>query len=98
MYEEGKIPPTFSLAILRDVSGPSGYLTLGGLPPIDFWPDFASTPILITRIDGYPIAYDFYTVNIDGLKVNDEDLIAAGGSGVQYIVRVSFRYTLLDYN
>lgn len=82
--------PLFSLAILRDVSGPSGYLTLGGLPPIDFVPDFTSTPILITSIQGYPSSYDFYTINIDGLKLNDKELTAAGGSGIQYIVRDLF--------
>ncbi|KAF7712948.1 Acid protease [Penicillium ucsense] len=86
MYEEGKVFPLFSLAILRDVSGPSGYLTLGGLPPIDFVPEFASTPILITNIQGYPTSFDFYTINIDGLEVNDKKLTAAGGSAIQYII------------
>ncbi len=65
LYTDGLISPTFSLAILRDISGDVGYLTLGGLPPIDFVEDFASTPILITKIDGYPTTYDFYTINIE---------------------------------
>ncbi|KAJ5175667.1 uncharacterized protein N7482_001544 [Penicillium canariense] len=86
MYEEGKILPLFSLAILRDVSGPSGYLTLGGLPPIDFVPHFTSTPILITNIQGYPTTYDFYTINIDSLRLNKKEITAAGGSSIQYIV------------
>lgn len=86
MYEEGKVLPLFSLAILRDVSGPSGYLTLGGLPPISFVPDFTSTPILITNIQGYPTSFDFYSINIDGLKVNNKEITAAGGSNIEYIV------------
>ncbi|KAJ5804958.1 hypothetical protein N7474_010845 [Penicillium riverlandense] len=86
MYEEGKILPLFSLAILRDVSGPSGYLTLGGLPPIRFVPDFTSTPILITNIEGYPTSFDFYSINIDGLQLKGKEITAAGGSSIQYIV------------
>jgi hypothetical protein len=70
MYTEGLIPPLFSLAILRDVSGPSGYLALGGVPPIDFVQNFTSTPILITTIEGYPKTYDFYTININGAVLN----------------------------
>jgi hypothetical protein len=85
MYTEGLIPPLFSLAILRDVSGPSGYLALGGVPPIDFVQNFTSTPILITTIEGYPKTYDFYTININGAVLNGRILDGSGGS-IQYIV------------
>jgi aspergillopepsin I len=85
MYTEGLIPPLFSLAILRDVSGPSGYLALGGVPPIDFVQNFTSTPILITTIEGYPKTYDFYTININGAVLNERILDGSGGS-IQYIV------------
>ncbi|EED14968.1 aspartic-type endopeptidase, putative [Talaromyces stipitatus ATCC 10500] len=84
MYERGLVDSYFSLAILRDVSGPAGYLTLGGLPPIDFDETFTSTPILITSIQGYPKAYDFYTVEVDSINLNGKAL--SGGSGAMYIV------------
>lgn len=87
MYKEGLTAPLFSLAILRDVSGPAGYLTLGGLPPVSYNAHFATTPILVTSIQNYPKTYDFYTINIDGLTVKDRTLPGSGGS-IQYIVRL----------
>jgi hypothetical protein len=86
MYKEGLVAPLFSLVILRDVSDPAGYLTLGGLPPISFTQNFTSTPILVTIIEGYPKTYDFYTVNIDSVTVDGLSLSEAGGSKIQYIV------------
>jgi aspergillopepsin I len=86
MYTEGLIPPLFSLAILRNVSGPAGYLALGGLPPINFVQNFTSTPILITIITGYPKTYDFYTINICGAILNGKTLENSGGNSIQYIV------------
>ncbi|KAG0652392.1 putative aspartic-type endopeptidase [Hyphodiscus hymeniophilus] len=85
MYKDGLIPPLFSLAILRDISGPSGYLALGGVPPVSFVQDFTSTPILITTIVGYPKAYDFYTININGVVLNGKTVKGSGGD-IQYIV------------
>lgn len=85
MYKSGKILPLFSLAILRDVSGPSGYLTLGGLPPIAFVPDFVSTPILITSIEGYPKTFDFYTIEPQAIVLGNTALSGSGGN-IQYIV------------
>lgn len=84
MYKEGLVDSYFSLAILRDVSGASGYLTLGGLPPITFNETFATTPILITSITGYPKAYDFYTIEVDSINLKGKAL--SGGSGAKYIV------------
>lgn len=90
MYKEGKIAPIFSLAILRNVSGPSGYLTLGGLPPINFIPVFVSTPIVITSIEGYPDTLDFYTIEPDAITLGNKALKGSGG-GVQYIVRLAYQ-------
>jgi hypothetical protein len=86
LVADGLIPDLFSLAILRDVSGPSGYLSLGGLPPITFNETFISTPILITSIQDYPKTYDFYTINIDSVLLHGKPLPGSGGSGIQYIV------------
>lgn len=85
MVEQGLISDLFSLVILRNSEGPAGYLSLGGLPPIDLYRDFASTPILVTHITKYPVAYDFYTINTKGVYL---DGIVQPGSGgnVQYIV------------
>ncbi|KAG9239992.1 aspartic peptidase domain-containing protein [Calycina marina] len=85
MIKDGAIEaPLFSLAILRDVSGPSGYLALGGLPPVDFVQEFATTPILVTTIDGYPQTYDFYTIEVDGMTLNGNTL--NGAATPKYIV------------
>ncbi|KAF7863925.1 hypothetical protein EAF04_006890 [Stromatinia cepivora] len=83
MYKEGLVDSLFSLAIERGGSGPAGYLALGGVPPVDFVQDFASTPILITSIDGLPKGYDFYTIDIGGAYVNGK---AISVPGKQYYV------------
>lgn len=85
MYEDGLVAPLFSLAIERDLEGPSGYLALGGVPPVDFVQNFTGTPILITTIEFYPEALDFYTIEIEGLTINGET-IADSDLNVQYIV------------
>ncbi|KAJ5621692.1 hypothetical protein N7528_006475 [Penicillium herquei] len=82
MYKDGLIDSYFSLAISRNVSGAAGYLTLGGLPPIDFDETFTTTDILITSIEGYTKTYDFYTINIDAVTVAGKSLTAAGGSSI----------------
>ncbi|KAJ5630926.1 acid protease [Penicillium longicatenatum] len=86
MYEDGLVDSYFSLAILRDVSGDAGYLTLGGLPPIDFNETFTTTDILVTSIEGYSDSYDFYTINIDSMSINGKAISGSGGSDIQYIV------------
>ena len=86
MYKDGLIPPIFSLAIERDLEGASGYLALGGVPPISFVQDFTSTPILVTKIAGYPSAYDFYTININDVVLDNVSLPSSGGKEIQYIV------------
>ncbi|RHZ53927.1 pepsin-like aspartic protease [Aspergillus thermomutatus] len=87
MYEHGLIDPVFSMVMNRNASNATaaGYLTLGGLPPIDIKGNFSTTPILITNIKGYPKTYDFYTVNIEGAIVGNRSLPEAGGN-IQYLV------------
>lgn len=81
LYTQGLTAPLFSLAILRDIDGPSGYLSLGGTPPVNFVHDFTSTPILITTVEGYTKGLDFYTIEVESVKLGKESL--AGG---KYIV------------
>ena len=73
MYEEGNVPPLFSLAIERGNFG--GYLALGGLPPVIFNSVFASSPIQILTMQnvvgsGMNGEYSFYTITIEGLVYN----------------------------
>lgn len=82
MYKEGLVDSYFGLAILRDVPGDAGYLTLGGLPPIDFDETFTSADILVTSIEGYANSYDFYTINIDAATLNGEAVSSSGGSAI----------------
>ena len=54
MHKKGLIEPYFSLALARSPQNTStafgGYLTLGGLPPVSYSPDFAVAPVEITDI------------------------------------------------
>jgi Eukaryotic aspartyl protease len=89
MVSDGLIPDLFSLAILRDVSGPSGYLAFGGLPPVSFKGNFTNTPILLTQFDqgGQHFALPlFYTINIDSVLLHGKPLPGSGGPGVQYLL------------
>lgn len=86
MYTDGLVSPLFSLAILRDISGPAGYLSLGGLPPVTISSEFSSTPIVITTVQGYPRGYDFYTINIDSILLHRNPLPNSGGTKYQYII------------
>ena len=95
MYEDGLVAPLFSLAIERDVSGPAGYLALGGVPPVNFTQDFTSTPILITTIEGYPQTYDFYSINIDGVYINGKAASSSASEPI-YIVCHSLRLSQSD--
>jgi hypothetical protein len=86
IYNQGLSPPLFSLALERDISGPDGYLALGGLPPVPFVDNFTSTPILLTTFPGSPSAFAFYTINIDGFSLNGKSLPVVGGPDIQWIV------------
>lgn len=85
MSKDGLVAPLFSLAIERDLEGPSGYLALGGVPPVDFVQNFTETPILLTTIEFFPAALDFYTIEIDGLSLDGVTLVNSSDN-VQYIV------------
>lgn len=85
MYKDGLVAPLFSLAIERDLEGPSGYLALGGVPPVDFVQNFTETPILVTTIEFYPDALDFYTIEIDGMTL-DGVALSNSSDNIQYIV------------
>jgi len=77
--------PLFSLAIERDLEGPSGFLALGGVPPVNFVQNFTETPILLTKIEGFPVALDFYTIETQGFTVNGKVLTGSTDT-TQYIV------------
>lgn len=70
MFKTGLVAPLFSIAIERQLSGPGGYLTLGGIPPINYIPEFTSTPILISHFNHQPADFGYYYIGIDGLRVN----------------------------
>lgn len=95
MVNDGLIDSYFSLAILRDVSGDAGYLTLGGLPPVNFTETWTTTDILITNIEGYSNAYDFYTIEIDEVTLNGSSVSGSGGS-IQYIVSLQSSLTVQE--
>lgn len=66
LIDEGLIEPIFSLAL--DRSSDSGYLALGGLPPVNYTGSFASTPIKIVEIYDWPAMatqYSFYTIYVE---------------------------------
>jgi hypothetical protein len=87
MFNDGLVAmDAFSLLIERQNSGASGFLALGGVPDIAFTQNFTSTPIIITHISGFPVALDFYTINIDHVVVNGATVANSGGSSVEYIV------------
>ncbi|RAL13386.1 acid protease [Aspergillus homomorphus CBS 101889] len=86
LIDEGLIDSYFSLAIERDVSGAAGYITLGGLPPVNYTDEWTSTDILVTTSDGKSEGYAYYTIDIDAVTLNGKSLTSAGGSSIQYIV------------
>lgn len=66
LIDEGLIEPVFSLAL--DRNSDSGYLALGGLPPVNYTGAFATTPIKIVEIYDWPAMatqYSFYTIYVD---------------------------------
>lgn len=76
MIKQGLIEPMFSLSLDRD-SG-SGYLALGGLPPVNHTGSFASTPILMVSCPHYLPRYDsmsdtqFQIELLNDVKMNTE--------------------------
>lgn len=71
MYTEGNVAPMFSLAINR--GNIPGLMAFGGLPPVTFFPFFASVPFQVltiqdaaTSVNGKP-QYGFYAININAI-------------------------------
>jgi hypothetical protein len=95
MSKNHKIASMFSISLLREdptlFSAPGGYLSLGGLPPVDIHPHFAKTPILLTGVaNGHKTFYD-YSINIDTMVVNGTRIPHSGGSGIRYVVSMLHR-------
>lgn len=90
MSDQGLTAPLFSIAILRNESGPAGFLSLGGTPPIKFTNEFTSTPILLTTVNAGAKTHDFYTIKVDTIKVNGKSLkggyyIVDSGTSLNYL-------------
>lgn len=84
MVKDNLVSSMFSMTIERNTSGPAGYLALGGLPPLDFVQNFTNTPIILTTIEDYPLAYDFYSIAIDSLTIGG--VVDTGAAAYEYIV------------
>ncbi len=83
MYTRGYTLPLFSLGIERftakNGTTSGGLLAIGGLPPIPFYPLFASSPFQLLTVDNNPVPvaysptanpnqpYTFYVIVINGL-------------------------------
>jgi len=75
MYSEGHVAPLFSIAM--DRSG-GGLLAIGGLPPVSYFPVFASSPFQLlstTPVTGADAAsssqYTLYTITTNGFKYDN---------------------------
>ena len=74
-YTEGSLNPMFSLALSREADG--GMIALGGLPPVQFVPYFASAPFQlisatsssssVSSTNGKP-DYTFYAITTNGFE------------------------------
>ncbi|KAL8965454.1 MAG: hypothetical protein Q9183_003844 [Haloplaca sp. 2 TL-2023] len=93
MYTQGKIAPVFSLALDRGQET-GGYLALGGLPPVEHDPYFASTPIetrRVPRASSNPAVTEpqYYTISFTGVTYGNiseaVDLQADVDSGTSLI-------------
>ncbi|KAH8881170.1 acid protease, partial [Thozetella sp. PMI_491] len=66
MYKQKLVPPLFSMSMDKNNSG---WLTFGGLPPVDHAAEFASTPIKMAEVynvSSLRTEYSFYTIIADG--------------------------------
>lgn len=76
MYQQQLIAPLFSIAISRgSAEGPSGYLALGGLPPVEFTEVYGSSPIQILSVEGVadlPQFLTYYAITPDGVVYGNE--------------------------
>lgn len=71
-FRRGLIAPVFSLALLRSENDEhAGQFALGGLPKLDFAPEFTTVPIkTYPQYPEYPRP-PFYRIDIDGWVVDD---------------------------
>lgn len=70
MYDQGSVPPLFSLALDRDGTGT---LAIGGTPDIDYVPVFASSPFQLLTTSGAASGmtqYTFYSITTGGFEYN----------------------------
>lgn len=72
MYTRGHVAPLFSIALDRDQGG---QLAIGGLPPVSFFPIFASSPFQLlttgssdTEGTSSSSAYTLYTITTNGFS------------------------------
>lgn len=72
MYEgscdKENIPPVFSLALQRGETG--GYIAFGGLPPVEFEPNFVFTPFRGLNYYGQFHRHRYYPIRPDGFRLN----------------------------
>ncbi len=93
MYKTGLVSPTFSMALERNETG---YLALGGLPPVSYEGPLVSTPIEKlgneTEFTGYAITVD--QINVGGKQVggNATNFTAIIDSGMYQTVDLQFSY------
>lgn len=70
-FRRGLIPPVFSLALQRSGNNEhAGRIAFGGLPNLDFSPEFTSAPIKTYPESGRRLP-PYYRVDIDGWVVDD---------------------------
>lgn len=87
MYKTGLSSAMFSMALERDTGG---YMAFGGLPPVNYTGDFASTPIQLTKLSTGKSLYAFYTITPDAISyqgapaINTEQYIVDSGTTLIY--------------
>ena len=75
MYTEGFVAPLFSIALDRNEGG---ILAIGGLPPVNYFPIFASSPFQLLSTSSSDIegtasssAYTLYTITTEGFSYSN---------------------------
>ncbi|ORY67756.1 aspartic peptidase domain-containing protein [Pseudomassariella vexata] len=93
MVKQNLSAPLFSLALTRNSS--EGYIAFGGLPPVDYAGEFASTPILkisinepyksIPQYEFYTIVPDSYTWKNATTSASNIPIIVDSGTTLAYL-------------
>jgi hypothetical protein len=87
MYKDNLTTPMFSMAIERNTGG---YIAFGGLPPVNYTGDFASTPIQVYTGRSSGSALTFYTITPDAIvytgsaKSQTQQYIVDSGTTLMY--------------